>query len=259
MTVALGDYVSIQTGGWSKLAAAGSPPATPTLSVADDKTGTSVTATVAGEAGATHQLYYRAGGAAGWTTGESRDGDGTKVQGSLTLGTYVFVAQSSLVGVLSRMSDPVWVQVTDGTTVGLAVRIADAVVTELELGSFSQAITPVRNVSPVEELPDLATLHVTVVPKRLVPIRLTRSKRQYDVTIDVAIREKISDLDAETGSLNLLLDEIEAFLETQGALTAVPGAQWVESEVTAPYSPDHLRDQRAYFGLVAVTYRLIQA
>ena len=43
--------------------------------------------------------------------------------------------------------------------------IADAVTAELNAGSFSQAFTAERHYRPVFDLPEMGTLHVTVVPQ----------------------------------------------------------------------------------------------
>lgn len=70
-------------------------PAPPSLSVVNDGTGTSVTAVVAGDPGATHQLLYWLRTGSAWTAGATRVGDGTIVQTGLTPGAlYFFVAVS---------------------------------------------------------------------------------------------------------------------------------------------------------------------
>jgi hypothetical protein len=71
-----------------------SAPNAPTLSVANAGTGTSATATLTGDAGATHRLFYRAIGTAAWTTGLTRVGDGTITQTGLSAGRTEFIAVS---------------------------------------------------------------------------------------------------------------------------------------------------------------------
>jgi len=117
---------------------AATPPSTPEVSVADDGTGTSATVTVDGDAGATHLVYYRLSTAWAWTSGGSRSGDGTVQITGLTLHRrYVIVAVSrSAAGVYSLPSSPAAVRTTDGTASDVLVVIADAVVSELNAGSF---------------------------------------------------------------------------------------------------------------------------
>ena len=53
-----------------------SAPNTPTLTVVNDGTGTSVTATVGSDAGAINQLFYKAQTDTVWTAGETIIGPG---------------------------------------------------------------------------------------------------------------------------------------------------------------------------------------
>lgn len=106
---AIGDYLSIMTDGWWRLAAA--TPTKPTLSVVDDGTATSATATVDGDSGATNQLYYRSSGSAAWTTGLSRTGDGDIQQTGLSVGYYEFICVSTVGGVPSLPSNPAFVTI----------------------------------------------------------------------------------------------------------------------------------------------------
>lgn len=59
-------------------------PNAPTLSVVNTGTGTSVTATLAGDAAVTHRLFYKKRADAAWTTGLTRSGDGIITQTGLT-------------------------------------------------------------------------------------------------------------------------------------------------------------------------------
>ena len=73
-----------------------SAPNAPTLSIVNDGTGTSATATVAGDVGAIHQLYCRRQADAAWTAGEARTGDGAISQTGLAPNTlYFFLAVSA--------------------------------------------------------------------------------------------------------------------------------------------------------------------
>jgi len=140
----------------------------------------------------------------------------------------------------------------------LAMDIADAVVAELALGSFSQAIAPQRMVLPEFDLASLADLRVTVVPKAVEITGSTRSVSQYDVQVDVGVQKKLGkDLDAEVPALCELVDEIAAFLKRR-ALAATPYAAWVRSANEPIYAADHLAEQRVFTSVLTVTYRAMK-
>ena len=140
----------------------------------------------------------------------------------------------------------------------LAMNIADAVVAELALGSFSQAIAPQRMVLPEFDLASLAELRVTVVPKAVEITGSTRSVSQYDVQVDIGVQKKLGkDLDAEVPALCELVDQIAAFLKRR-PLTAAPYAAWVRSANEPIYAADHLAEQRVFTSVLTVTYRAMK-
>ena len=72
--------------------------------------------------------------------------------------------------------------------------IADAVAAELnaaEQGTFSEDFTAERLVLPQFDLEDRAGLKVTVVPKTVGISGSTRSACQYDIAIDVGVRDAV--------------------------------------------------------------------
>ena len=140
----------------------------------------------------------------------------------------------------------------------LAMDIADAVVAELALGSFSQAIAPQRMVLPEFDLASLADLRVPVVPKATEITGRTRSVSQYDVQVDIGVQKKLGkDLDAEVPALCELVDEIAAFLNRR-PLAAAPYAAWVRSANEPIYAADHLAEQRVFTSVLTVTYRAMK-
>lgn len=123
-----------------------SAPTTPTLTVANAGTGTSATATLAGDAGVTHRLFYRKAGAIAWTTGLTRVGNGTIAQTGLTAGSYEFIAVSDN-GAYSLPSAPaaVFVKLT-ATAVSEQVRLAlrDRLLELVAEGTLSTVTCPKR-------------------------------------------------------------------------------------------------------------------
>ncbi len=136
--------------------------------------------------------------------------------------------------------------------------IADAVVTELAGGAFSQPVSAVRRVLPVYELADLKDLRVTVVPAAMEISGASRSLSQHDVRVDVGIQKKLGkNLDAEVALLLGLVDEIAEFLKRR-PLQAAPWAVWVRTVNEPVYAPDHLSEQRAFTSVLTLTYRVLK-
>jgi len=116
MAIAVGNMQSVGVAGWWRDTDVGSAPGAPSLSVANDGDGDAVTATVDGDAGATHQLYYMLFGDTSWTTGESRSGDGAISQAGLTANRiYSFIVVSISGGLNSLPSTVIRVYVSADT------------------------------------------------------------------------------------------------------------------------------------------------
>lgn len=137
--------------------------------------------------------------------------------------------------------------------------IADAVVTALAAGDFSQSFTPVRRVLPLFELTDLSDLQVTVVPKAVGIMALSRSESQFDFEVDIGVQKKLgSDLDTEVASLLDLVEEIVDYMR-QRSLTAAAYVKWVQTANDPVYAPGHLLEKRTFTSIVTLTYRALGA
>jgi len=139
--------------------------------------------------------------------------------------------------------------------VALVTDIADAVTSELNGETFSQAFTAERKVLPEFDLADLAELQVTVVPKGVEISRADRAHGQYDVQVDIGVQKKIgSDVDAEVTDLLGLVDEIADFL-CRRTLASAPWAVWLRTSNEPIYAPEHLAEKRLFTSVLTVTYR----
>ena len=69
--------------------------------------------------------------------------------------------------------------------------IAEAVKDALNGGTFSLAFTAERHYQPLFELPEMKTLHVTVVPKSMVVQSGARDRNQHDYQVDIAVQKKL--------------------------------------------------------------------
>jgi len=138
--------------------------------------------------------------------------------------------------------------------------IADAVVAEMNGQAFSQAFTAERKYQPTYELPDLQTLHVTVVPKSVTTAVASRSDDQVDYAVDVGVQKKFSAGDAadtEADELMALVEEIAAFLNRR-PLAAAPGVVWVRTQNEPIFSPEHFEQLRQFTSVLTVTYRALE-
>jgi len=135
-----------------------------------------------------------------------------------------------------------------------AVTLADAVVAELNNGSFSQSFTAVRRLLPDYDLEDLATLRVTVLPRQLSLERLNRAFIKAAYVIDVGIQKKIgADVDGELPGLIHLVEEITDYLAGR-SLAGMTNAQWITNENDPLYDRDHLAGQRVFTSVISATY-----
>ena len=138
------------------------------------------------------------------------------------------------------------------------IDIADAVVSELNGGTFSQGFTAERHYRPVFELADMKTLHVTVVPKGVEMSGASRSLVQHDFAVDVAVQKKLESGDAaEMDALMSLVEEIADFFRHL-RLDAVPSAVWVRTENFPVYAPEHIEELQQFTSILTVTFRVLR-
>jgi hypothetical protein len=135
------------------------------------------------------------------------------------------------------------------------IDIADALVTALNDHDFTEDFTAVRKYLPEYEVSDLSGLTVTVVPKAMASVEATRSLTSFDVSIDVAVQQKIdiSDNDDADG-LEDLSDEIRTFIRDTGS---VGDGQLISVEHVAPYSPEHMRQHGVYTSVDTFTFTVM--
>jgi len=136
--------------------------------------------------------------------------------------------------------------------------ISDAVVVQLNAGTFGQPFTAERAFLPVFELSYLKSVRVTVVPKGVTIIPGGRSHNQHDYAIDVAVQKKLDAADnAEIDPLVTLVDEIADFFRLK-RLESYPGAIWLKTENEPVYSQEHLDQLRQFTGLLTFTFRVMR-
>lgn len=106
------------------------------------------------------------------------------------------------------------------------VAIADDVVTQLNAGTFSQAITAARKWQPQATLEQLSTAVIHVVPRKDSGERASRSQFEHQYELEIGIRKKLTAGASEAGDeaeldgLVLLGEEIIDFWKTRKANTS---------------------------------------
>jgi len=137
----------------------------------------------------------------------------------------------------------------------LAIDCADAIVAELNGGTFCEPIVVMRRVLPEFELAELKTLTVTVVPKSVEMTNVTRQSTSYEVAIDIGIQQKIGkDTDAEVLRLSGIVSEIVAFLNRR----TLPPARFKTIANEPVYAPEMLGEKRLFLSVVTVTYTVME-
>jgi len=136
--------------------------------------------------------------------------------------------------------------------------IAEAVKDELNGHDFSQEFEAARLYQPLFELPEMKTLHVTVVPQGVDMQVSSRTLVQHDYGIDVAVQKKFEADDAvELDPLMALVEEIADFFRLR-RLDAVPAAIWVKTENKPVYSQEHMQQFRQFTSVITLTFRVLR-
>lgn len=135
--------------------------------------------------------------------------------------------------------------------------VAEAVKDELNAAEFSLPFEAERMYQPLFELPEMKTLHVTVVPHGVEMQASGRSMVQHDYGIDVAVQKKFEkDEPAELDPLMSLVEEIIEFfrlrrLQDQNAVC-------VRAANEPVYSQEHMEQFRQFTSVVTLTFRAIR-
>jgi len=136
----------------------------------------------------------------------------------------------------------------------IAIDIADAIVTELQTGSFSEPLIIARQVLPEFELAQLKQVTVTVVPKSVQIANITRQSSSFDVAVDIGIQQKIDkDTNAEVQRLSGIVSELVSYLNKK-QLAPFPAAQFKSILNEPVYVPEFLREKRVFLSVVTVIY-----
>ncbi|MCR4411348.1 MAG: hypothetical protein NUV77_02855 [Thermoguttaceae bacterium] len=136
------------------------------------------------------------------------------------------------------------------------IDVANAVVTQLNSGAFSQLFTAQRLYRPQFDLSEMKTLHVTVVPKALAINSLSRGSDSHEYQIDVAVQKKFeTESSEELDPLVGLVEEIADHFRTP-RLASLPSALCVKVENKPIYAQEHFDEMRQFTSIITLTFRV---
>ncbi len=138
------------------------------------------------------------------------------------------------------------------------IAIADAVVESLNAASLNQPLTAERHYQPVFDLPEMADLHVSVVPKGIEVLASSRNQNQHDYTIDIGVQQKVAD-DTEADALMTLAEEIADHFRLGRVQVTGIGSVPVLKVATEPvFAPEHLTEKRLFTSIITLTFRVLR-
>lgn len=138
-----------------------------------------------------------------------------------------------------------------------AIDLADQVVLTLNEGGCEPAFIAVRKLFPFYELKDLATLHVTVVPKSINIESANRSSNEYDYQVDIAIQKAVkSPDDIEVNTLmDLAIDIAKSF---RGKVFQNLGTVCFKQTIDPLYSIEHIQPPSVFTSVVTLNFKVIE-
>ena len=137
------------------------------------------------------------------------------------------------------------------------IQIADAVVAQLNAATFSQPLTAARDYAPSFKLPDMKSLHVTVVPRGMSSASLDRSRDAFSYEIDVAVQKKTDMAQATLDALMSLVEEIADHFRTE-RLSSFPGARCMDVKNAPVFSQEHLDELRQFTSVLTLSFRVVR-
>lgn len=137
------------------------------------------------------------------------------------------------------------------------VKIADAVVGELNHAEWRESFAAERGYRPVYDLKDAEDIRVSVIPRSVAEAPMSRARTQGDYTVDVAVQKKVEG-DTETDGLMKLVEEIVRHFRFR-RLHLLGGAEavWIATANSPIYAPEHLAELGQFTSVLTLTFRVI--
>jgi hypothetical protein len=146
------------------------------------------------------------------------------------------------------------------------IDVADAVVTQLNAGTYSMDFTATRAYRPWATPADLADVKVQVVPKAQTMTPLSKVQTAYALTIDIGVQQKVgapatptapADDFTKLDALTALVGEIVADFDTPRPLASLTEAILVSMANAPIYDPAHLADNGVFTSLLTLTLEVV--
>ena len=140
-------------------------------------------------------------------------------------------------------------------------QLAEAVVLDLNQGSFGQSFAAERSYDPQHDLPEFESLQVTVAPKSESGEMASRSSDLYGYTLDVAVQKKLPEKSSDAVDL-AAIDGLRALVSRIGKwwLRRRPGTMpeaVCSGYANEPvYSREHLREHRLFTSVLTLTFQM---
>jgi len=133
--------------------------------------------------------------------------------------------------------------------------LAEAVKTAVNAESFSVAFTATRVALPEFQLKDMATLHVTVVPREIEIGLQARGRNRHTMGVDVAVQQRLATVDnATVDALIALVEEVAGYMTRKNLTSGGETAYWSDTEINPLYDSGHLREMRQFTSVIRLTY-----
>jgi hypothetical protein len=140
--------------------------------------------------------------------------------------------------------------------VAFQVEVAEAVLSELKRGSWSQTFQPERLYYAVFTAEDLRDLRVSVIPLTYTDEKLSRSSSQYSEGVIIDVQKQVQPQDKrQVDDLIAFMDELFQFFGDGHRLATQP-ARWCEAVRLVDdrlWSPEILYTQSAFEAALEVT------
>ena len=139
------------------------------------------------------------------------------------------------------------------------IKIADAVVGELNRAALGEEFTAERAYRPVYDLKEMEEVHVSVVPKAATEVVQNRGRTQGDYTVDIGIQKKVATDEETDGLMNLVEEMARHFRFRRLRLLGGGEAVWIGTANSPVYAPEHLAELGQFTSVLSLTFRVLSA
>lgn len=144
----------------------------------------------------------------------------------------------------------------------MLIALADAVVSELNAGSWGLAFTAARALRPRLKLEDLGALRVTVIPRGMTMAALTRGSAIRTQTVEISVMQRVSSAvpateEAAVEALVALMEELANAFKPPYVVDGAGHAVVTDVALAAdkPFVEEHLDEAGLFNGSLVLTFR----